>query len=64
MTLCQSCQLHHFLRAAHYKSFSVVILVYYLMMEQNLIDITVLNIINAVQNVANSDKSMIVHTTL
>jgi len=33
-------------------------------MEQNLIDITVLNIINAVQNVANSDKSMIVHTTL
>jgi len=40
------------LRAAHYKSFSVVILAYYLITEQNSIDIIVKNenLINAVHN--------------
>ena len=52
MTLCESRQLHHFLRAACYRSFSVVILVYYLIIEQNSIYIIVKNenLINAVQN--------------
>ena len=43
MTLCESRQLRHFLRAARYKLFSVVILVYYVIMEQNSIDIIVKN---------------------
>jgi len=47
-----SITVRHFLRAARYKSFSVVILVYYLITEQNSIDIIVKNenLINAVQN--------------
>ena len=43
MTLCEGRQLRHFLRAARYKLFSVVILVYYVIMEQNSIDIIVKN---------------------
>ena len=52
MTLRESRQLRHFLHAARYKSFSIVILVYYIITEQNSIDIIVKNEneINAVQN--------------
>jgi len=47
-----SITVRHFLRAARYKLFSVVILVYYLVTEQNSIDIIVKNenLINAVHN--------------
>jgi len=43
MTLCESRQLCHFLHAAHCKLFSFVILVYYIIIEQNSIDIIVKN---------------------
>jgi len=43
MKLCESRQLRHFLHAARCESFSVVILVYYIIIEQNLIDIIVKN---------------------
>ena len=43
MTPCESHQLRHFLRAARYKSFSIVILVYYIIIEQNLMYIIVKN---------------------
>ena len=61
MTLCESYQLRHFLRAAHYKSFSIVILVCYIITEQNSIDIIVKNEneINAVQN----ERSCLLYTS-